>query len=227
MTTFLGIAMDVVLSVVGRLVDELLGTEDLDLIPDPRARAIVAAQAKACNARIRRKDVNAMKIVAAAFDVAGVFTSGIPTGDDFLNHFATTLGAEIFIPLKMLQGDPKALVALVAHECEHVEQFRREGYAMPWLYATESEARAKYEADGYGTGLDVAYAFGYGLPASLDDIAPSLVSAYHLRAEDVDLAKDLLRSHAASVGKRITMTLSARTTLKLVAQYAPEWLVAA
>ena len=221
-----GSLLDVVVGVVRRGLDSLVPDgKAFSLIEDRQALLIAEGLCEKFDANIRVKEVQSMSVALAAFDVIDFFGGNVPTSTEFLNNFATTIGAEIFVPARMLRDNPKSLIALLAHECEHVVQFKTQGFAMPWWYLNSSEERAAYEANAYGSGEDVQYALGWQMPARIEDIAPSLVTSYHLKADDVSLATDMLRSHMASISAGAHITKAAAGTLELVHQYAPEWIV--
>lgn len=226
MLTLKGTVLDVAVGVVRRSLDALMPEgEAFAKIVDPKALNIAEALCQHFDANIRTKNNKQMRVALAAFDVAHFFADGFPTSSDFLNNFATTIGSEIFVPESILAGDGKRLIALLAHECEHVVQFKKHGFIMPWWYLTESEERAGYEANAYGAGQDVLHEMGWPMPAKVEDVGPSLATSYHLQPEDVSLATDMLRSHLASIGRHVHTTDAAKFVLSQIELYAPEWLV--
>ncbi len=194
------------------------------LVTDPTARRFVEHMLASFGAELHVKgDDLAMAAVAEVFDVGRLFGLALPSGKEFSRRFATTIGREIFVPSEILSGDPAALFEIVTHESQHVAQFNRLGFAMPWLYASQGEARAAYEANAYGAGLSVRHATTGGLPATDADLAPSLVTSYHLDEGDVSLAVDMLRSLASSADSGIVTTEAARVALDWLRTEAPQW----
>lgn len=205
------IITDVLLLVAGRVLDELVGPPLVpgDVIADKRAANIVTRLSIQFGARLRYKDVPAMRVVAAVFDVARFFGAGVPGGDDFVRRFATTIGADVFVPRDVFASDSDRLVELVTHECEHVAQFRADGIVMAWWYASLPEERVRYEADAVAAGLAARVALGHGLPTA-EQATPDLVRAYHVQSEDAALATDMLRSHILSLAHGVVTTEAGR-----------------
>lgn len=217
--------LDMVTGIVRRGLDALVPDgEAFSKIEDQKALRIAEALCNHYGCNIRLKNAPPMEVALAAFDVAHFFGAGVPTSDAFLNNFATTIGTEIFVPERILAGDGRSLTALLAHECEHVVQFKTQGFVMPWWYLTSTEERAGYEANAYGAGQDVMSAMGWDMPAKVEDVAPSLVTSYHLQPEDVTLATNMLRSHLASIQHGVHVTDAAKFTLSQIELYAPDWL---
>ena len=214
------LALDAVAAAVRRALDEIDrdSPNALSLIENPVARAFVTHMAAHHGAKVRVKSDLAMRAVAAAFDVGRAFGAALPDGGEFMEHFATTVGAEIFLPESMLSGDVRALMVVVTHECEHVWQFQRGGIAMPWFYLMEPESRASLEADAYAAGVTVGNWLGLPRPERPEDAAPRLANSYHLRQDDVRLATGMLASAIASVSQGAVTTIAARGAI--------DWLMA-
>lgn len=204
-----GLAVSLAVTVVRRVMDTIEPHEPdaVAMIADPRARAFAIFMCARHNARLHVKDVALMRVAAAGFDVADLFVDGVPTGDAFIHHFGTTIGPEIFVPEEALKGDGRGLIVLLTHEIEHVAQFYRDHVAFVWLYATEPEARAGYEANACGAGLEAAHALGMTITPPP---VPDLVASYHVRAEDQQLATVMIESFAASVSSGVPTTLAGR-----------------
>ena len=194
-----GVLLEALVLAVRRVLDELTPGEDaLALIRDARARGLAEHLCQRYGAKLRVKDELPMRVAAAAFDVLGLFTSGLPDGEAFLSRYSTTIGAEIFVPRALLEAGGAALMEVLTHEAEHVAQFRGEGVAMCWWYATWAEARARYEANAYGAGATVRV-YLEGTAPEVDALLPDLTAAYHVRPEDQVLARDMMRSLRASI----------------------------
>lgn len=211
MTTLEGLAVNLAVMIVRRCMDAVMPSEKdaIGLIVDPKARAFAEFMCSRHNARIHTKDNLLMQIAAAGFDVADVFMDGIPTGDAFRRKYATTIGPEIFIPEELLTGDGQELIVLVTHECEHVSQFFRYHLAFCWLYSSEAEARASYEANAYGAGEEVKHFFG--MPhADPHALLPDLVAAYAVLEQDQHLAEVMMQSFHQSASAGICTTLAGK-----------------
>jgi hypothetical protein len=97
-----------------------------------------------------------VKVLAAALDAIGVQDKA-----KFLENVSIAVGDVIYLPFK--PGVPSnkyplpAQVAIVAHECEHVEQ-GHDGWIEFWLrYFTSKAHRAAYEAPALAAELEVYY----------------------------------------------------------------------
>jgi len=171
------------------------------------ARAFTTYMARLFGATIIRKDQSwAMEWIAFGFDMVRKFKPGLPTGQMFLEQFATTIGTLIYLPANLT---PDQEIEVVAHECQHVEQFVHGGAAtglaggpaMWWLYLRESEALVRYEAEAYRTSLEMQLA-RFGLLPSLESLVFPLEGNYGIEDEGhKQLAKDLLEIGATSVVK--------------------------
>ena len=225
MLSLKGTLLDVAIGIVRRSLDALMPDGGaFAVIEDPKALQIAEVLCEHFDANIRIKDVGAMRVALAGFDVAHFLGAGVPTSTEFLTRFATTIGAEIFVPRELLRGDGKRLIALLAHEFEHVIQFKKDGFVMPWMYLNSTEERAGYESNAYGAGEDVERAMGWPAPVRVEDVAPSLVTSYHLQPEDVSLTTDMLRSHLASIDRGVHVSTAAPVVINTIKNFAPEWL---
>jgi hypothetical protein len=164
-----------------------------------------------------------MDLIATGFDLARFFgATGIAKGDDFKSRFTTTVGSRIYMP-KSHREDPLLFIEILTHECQHVLQFQESGLKFAWLYLAEPEARVKYEADAYAAGLAVErWLTGHTDDAKLDWVVDSLVSSYHLRAEDADLAAKMLKSHYVSIKNGIVMSKAGREAISWLDANHPE-----
>lgn len=171
------------------------------------ARAFTTYMARLFGATIIYKDQSfAMPWLAAGFDLIRQFKPGLPSGDEFLGRFATTIGTLIYLPSGLT---PDQTIEVVTHECEHVEQFVHGGAAtglaggpgMWWLYLREPEAVVRYEVDAYRGGLEVQVA-RFGTLPSLESLVFPLEGNYGIEdAGHKQLARDLMEIAATSVIK--------------------------
>jgi hypothetical protein len=164
-----------------------------------------------------------MDAVALGFDLARFFgATGVADGDDFKSRFSTTIGSRIYMP-KSHREDPLRFIEILTHECQHVLQFQESGVKFAWLYLAKPEARVKYEADAYAAGLAVErWLLGDLDVATLDWIVGSLVSSYHLRASDADLAAKMLKSHFVSIKNGVVMSKAGREAISWLDKNYPE-----
>jgi len=171
------------------------------------ARAFTTYMGRLFGATIIHKDQSfAMQWLGAGFDLVRRFKPGLPSGDEFLARFATTIGTLIYLPPNLT---PDQEIEVVTHECQHVEQFLHGGAStglsggpgMWWLYLRETEALVRYEAEAYRAGLEVTVA-RFGVLQSLESLVFPLEGNYGIEDEGhKTLAKDLLEIAATSIIK--------------------------
>jgi hypothetical protein len=96
-----------------------------------------------------------VKVLATALDAIGVQDKA-----KFLENVSITVGDVIYLPFKVGAAGKypwPAQVAIVAHECEHVEQ-GHDGWMGFWpRYFTSKAHRAAYEATALAAELEVYY----------------------------------------------------------------------
>jgi hypothetical protein len=194
-----------------------------------QADQFARAMAAKFHARIIRKDMAIeMQILAAGFDVLRAAGVQVPVGGDFLDHYATTLGPLVYMPSSLT---PDQQIEVLTHELEHVRQFwvgdgqaaLPNAFGMGWLYLTDGEARARFEAEAYRAALELAHARGAPVP-SLDDLAYPLEGGYALDDGGRALARDLLEVAATSVAAGVVSTDAAREAIAWLRTNAPELL---
>lgn len=142
---------------------------------------------------------------------------GLPTGAEYLENFATTIGTTIALP-RSTRTPEKALtrILLLPHEGTHVDQHNRGVNAGWWpkavshsvLYAASIAASiaggdgAEYlghvEADAYAVTEAIRGWLGGGR-RSIADIVDSLRRHYALVGVGVDVAENNLLSHYATM----------------------------
>lgn len=165
-----------------------------------------------------------MKAVAFGFDAAKFFgTGGLASGQDFLNDYTTTLGDTIYMPASVRDGDPIQFIEILTHETQHVIQYKANQVEFVWLYASEAEARVKYETDAYGSGLAILgwLSAGFDYNQAPAGVVASLIAGYHLQQQDADLATKALQSHVVSLKNGIVMSQSGREAIAWFEQHYP------
>jgi hypothetical protein len=182
---------------------------------------------------VRKSDAIEMKLVAAALEAARLFGARLPSTDEFLTRYATTIGPMIYLPDSMWD-DPRALVEVVTHECQHVRQFWRGsgdgvagptdrdlpgGFGFGWLYLTQGEARVRFEAEAYVAGLEATViGIGEPLPTSLEPLVQPLEGGYALNDGEIALARGLLEVGATQVAQGVALTDAGQTAVELLRQ---------
>lgn len=162
-----------------------------------------------------------MQAVAMTLEVMRRFGQNVPSADEFLNNFATTVGTLIYLPNGWSPDDQ---IEVLAHEFQHVKQFTDShgfdtkglglpgGLAMWGLYITSDEARARYEVEAYRVGLEVHY-YRTGQIPTLDQLAAPLRNSYAISPEQAAFAQDLLETATTSVTAGLVSTDVGRVTI--------------
>lgn len=170
--------------------------------------------------RVRKNDLPGIKVIEHALDVARALGADLPSGDDFVNRVATTIGNMIMIPDGL---DPDGQMELMVHETTHVDQLWTGGqqtgigggFSMLWLYTVEPEARVRCEVEAYRAQWEWLLARGRALPSTIDEVAFPLEHGYMLNDGQRQLGRDLLEAGVTTASKGIASTR--------VAQAAIDW----
>lgn len=140
-------------------------------------------------------DSAVMRGVAAAFGVASMLGANVPSSDEFLTRFATTLGPVVFLPSGMPRGKRRTL--LVLHEIAHAWQFWNAPLFFPRAYLQSSERRATYEAEAERGRIEGAWLL-YGELPTAEGVGAFLEHGYACDAADVTLAQQLVDAAATA-----------------------------
>jgi len=130
-----------------------------------------------------------MRGVAAVFGVASMLGVNVPTSDEFLTRFATTLGPVVFLPTGLAKGKRRTLLLL--HEIGHGAGFWEEPLFYPRAYLQSGEKRAAYEAQAERGRIEGAWLL-YGELPSADQVHAFMQHGYACAAPDVTLAQQLV-----------------------------------
>lgn len=137
-------------------------------------------------------------LAALAFDAARALGVKVPSGEQLVRDYGTTIGPSIWPPEREL--DPVSLLVLMVHELTHVKQWWRDPARMMVWYVQHREMRAgRYEGEAYGQGYAMLWALTGQLPARVEDLPSALVYGYALEADDVALAQSELEQLATSI----------------------------
>jgi len=184
---------------------------DIDTI----AKAFSVHMCAKFGATVREKEnATEMQAIAWGMDLGKfVGVTGLASSAEFMTRYTTTLGTNIYMP-KGHRENPLTFIEVLTHECQHVAQFKESGIEFAWLYLSEAEARVKYEVDAYAAGVAINQWLTGKIPTDTAEwIVSSLVSGYHLRQEDAELAEKLLKSHLVSLKNGVIMSKSGREAL--------------
>lgn len=179
---------------------------------------------------IRKRSAFFSQWIAAGFDLARMFGAKVPSGADFLDRYATTIGPLVLMPDGM---SPDVFIEVLTHEAEHVVQFFTlhpekdlnlpGGTGMWWLYLTEPEARVQYEADPYSSQMELRVARGQPIP-SPDEFTLPLEGGYALGPNEVRLAHEILERRATSVMHGTVTTPAGRAAIATLREIDPDLL---
>jgi hypothetical protein len=141
------------------------------------------------------------RTLATGFDVARLLgVAGLPSSKEWA-QFGLSLGPVIFLD-ESAEDDAaqRRRCVMLTHEAEHAGvQWPGAKLAMPWFYLTDRTERVAYEANAYGAGFTLEYALGGEAPDAIEDVAPALARAYHLRDEDITHGHGMLKAHVLMV----------------------------
>lgn len=164
-----------------------------------QAWALVRHLSKVFDSRVaQRTDAPEYQLVRHVVEAA---TLGKVDIEELLENYSQTIGPLVYLAPKHT-ADPDLLMSVAVHEHEHVVQWQRDHLRMSWLYITETEGRAAYEAKAYASQMEFQHA-RFGAVPSLEELTlPLEGAAYMLGHDDIKLARGMLvqRATAASHG---------------------------
>ena len=163
-----------------------------------------------------------MQVAAALLDALD-----IQDRDQFMRDFVTTLHRTIYIPFEIgVEGaDGRwslwGQIRVCVHEHTHVVQGEREGWVtFDARYLTSSSWRAGYEAEAYGSDLEMEF---WRTEDILDiDRRVESLKNYGCSAEDIDQAKATLELRAGLVAQGVVETRAAAVAIAWLETHAPE-----
>lgn len=97
-------------------------------------------------------DSEAMAWAAARLEDAGILSAEV-----FLNHYATTIGEDVFLTSPPGTRDPWSEIVLATHEAQHILQRARDPINYEIRYLSDVAARVSYEVEAYRAGMEVDY----------------------------------------------------------------------
>lgn len=140
-------------------------------------------------------DSKAMGLIAAAFGVLVLFGLKVPSSEEFLTRWATTLGPAIFMPRGLT--DPKRRILLLLHELGHVVSFLALPIFFVRAYLGSKERRAGYEAIAERGRIEGAWLLFGELPTAAQ-VESFMRHGYAVDQPDAELAQDLVDIAATS-----------------------------
>jgi hypothetical protein len=170
---------------------------------------------------VDKNDADEMAIVAAFLDRFGVVQR-----DDFMRHFTTTIGKNIYTPFTVGEPDPDwtpfGQMVVCVHEHQHIGQAMSLGFAkFATEYLAKTSRRTAFECDAYACDLQMLH-WRYGVIPSgaIDRILHSLDN-YALTDTDKTVARRLLHIRAKVIERRGVVNDAARRALVWLNRYAP------
>jgi hypothetical protein len=170
-----------------------------------------------------KADAYEMKVIAAVFGVATLLGADLPTRDDFLTRYWTTLGPIIYAPRGTTALNTHARV--VFHELTHVVQFWRDPVSFVSRYLT-AKGRAELEAEAERGAIEVWWLLTGALPPSLDALDVTR-HGYALDDGHATLTRDLLDTACSAVSRGILSTDVGLAALAWLRANAPDAVVGA
>lgn len=125
------------------------------------------------------------------------------TREEFLTNYATTIGRRIYLPFELGVDAPRwslrTQALLGTHEHTHVVQWRERPMRFWYRYATDTRARALYEAEAYLTEYETAFVLGLNDLHAPEHRVQSLHS-YGLKDGDIEAAREYLLDYVTMDG---------------------------
>lgn len=149
-------------------------------------------------------DAIEMQIIAAVFGVVQLFGAGIPSTDEFLTRYWTTLGPVVYPAAGVDRSAMGAHLRVLCHELTHVVQFWRDPVDFIGRYLT-SKGRAELEAEAERGACEAWWILTGEAPADLGAVDITR-HGYALDDSHADLTRDLLEQAVTSVRAGVLST---------------------
>lgn len=149
-------------------------------------------------------DAIEMQIIAAVFGVVQLFGAGIPSSEEFLTRYWTTLGPVVYPAAGVDRSAMGAHLRVLCHELTHVVQFWRDPLDFVGRYLT-SKGRAELEAEAERGACEVWWILTGEAPADLGAVDITR-HGYALDDSHADLTRDLLEQAVTSVRAGVLST---------------------
>ncbi len=167
--------------------------------PSPSAATVRAywayMQKKYDSKVINKANSEEMKMAAWFLD-----KMGIQSKKTFMKKFTTTIGHNIYTPVKIGVGSASELrhqIALCAHEHKHVYQGNKNMFKFMWEYSTSPSKRIMYEVEAYRINLELHFYFT-GEILDIEEMGDNMKN-YGCPAKDIRVFKKYLKLYAKTV----------------------------
>lgn len=177
---------------------------------------------------VNRESAFEMNLVGQLFDFLHGVGFPLPTREEFLSNFATTLGPMVYIPSSW---DPQTKLITLVHEAEHVRQwatgeFEDEAgidghFDMAFLYLFNGQARVRLEeraARAAGEFIHARTLSGKPRLQSIDEATRFLEASYALGADDIQFSRDLAAHWLTEVNHGFYDTTAGRAAIEIAEQ---------
>lgn len=154
---------------------------------------------------VTRDDAVEWQMLRAAIKTATAVVGSIDI-EKLAGKFSFTLGPLVYLRPGMT---PDNTIETATHECEHVHQFNDGGLPHAFLYVTEGEARARYEAYAYAAGDEIAWARFRRKPDPAG-FSPLDGAAYMLKSGHKKFARRILQVRAAQTVRGVVKSIAAK-----------------
>lgn len=177
---------------------------------------------------INRESAYEMGLIGQLFDFLHNLGFPLPSREEFLSNFATTLGPMVYMPSSW---DPQTKLITLVHEAEHVRQWATGEFEddvgidghfdMAFLYLFNGQGRVRLEERAARAAGEFVHARrrsdGPRLP-SIDEATRFLEVSYALGADDLQFSRDLATHWITEVGHGFYDTTAGRAAIEIAEQ---------
>lgn len=188
-------------------------------------KAFFAHMLKEFDATLVEKDESAvMEVAAALLDALGVQDK-----EQFMKNFVTTLHKTIYAPFAAGEDHPRwslwSQARVLCHECQHTVIGARETWVVyDARYLTSSSFRAGYEAECFGTDMEMEWwrlgPSGFD-PYKFAQERPFVLKSYGCKDPQIEQAQQMLTIRAGIVSQDVVETKAAMVAIPWLEKNAP------
>lgn len=145
---------------------------------------------------VRKSDSAAMRMLGWVLGAMRIVDR-----EAFKKRFCVLLGRKVYLPFEIGVETKvwplESQVSACVHECQHVEQKRRDGWRFNSRYLFRRAARASYEAEAYRTNMEIYY--WYTKRILNPRLLANLLRNYGCRQRDIRNAEKMLKMAAVAI----------------------------